>query len=66
MKNAGFLILAALLFFGAFRYGIHPERIKAENPEHPIGNSPLAMIRVLGLLMVVLGALLVYAFCRSL
>ena len=66
MKNAGFLFLAALFFFGAFRYGLHLDRVKAEWPEHPIGNSPLGMVRALGVLMAVLGALLLLAFYRSL
>ena len=66
MKNLGFLFLAALFFFGAFRYILHADRMKAEFPDHPIGHSPILMVRAFGVVMAVLGALLVYAFYRSL
>ena len=49
MKDAGFLFLAGMFFFGFYRYGLHPERIKAEFPEHPVGNSPLFLSELSGL-----------------
>ncbi|MGA8089213.1 MAG: hypothetical protein WCA10_18210 [Terracidiphilus sp.] len=66
MKNLGFLLLAALFFFGAFRYTLRPDRMKAEFSDHPIGHSPILMVRALGVVMAVLGVLLVYALYRSL
>jgi len=61
----GFLVLAAFLFFGAYRYGFHPYRIKAEFPEHPAGHSPTFLLRGLGMLMALVGVLFVYMFFRS-
>ena len=66
MKNLGFLALAAVFLFGAYRYVIQPSRIKEEFPGHPVGDSPVLLIRSLGVIMAVAGVLFVYLFFKSL
>jgi hypothetical protein len=66
VKNIGFLALALLFLYGGYRYVVHTDRVKADSPEHPVGSSPIFLLRALGVIMALCGGLFVYLFFKAL
>lgn len=64
MKDYRFLLLAAFLLFGEYRYTIQPRVIKSEFPSHPVGHSPVLVLRLFGLLLLGAAILFVVMFVR--